>query len=260
MTCSQPAPSSPISESVGEEHVVEGHFGEVRVARLVDDRPHVHAGQRQIDDELRQALLPVFRRTRRAHQRDHVLAVMRVGRPDLAAGQTPAAFAARWRGCARWRDRSPSPARSCRCRKMPRRHRCAAGRSPSALRCRTENQRTALTVGDPVRGDRRACRQQFLDQHEASERIHACAAVARGQGQADPAACGETPAEVRVEAHPRTGANVGASRAAGCSSRKSFTSARKASASAGKAAQVEGIQQIVHVSLQIFFDVPAVLC
>src|SRR3990167_6435240 len=76
---------------VGQQHVVEEHFGKMCITRQVTDRAHRHAWQCQIDNELRQAFLPVLRLARRAHQRDHVVAVLRVGGPYLAAVQPPAA-------------------------------------------------------------------------------------------------------------------------------------------------------------------------
>ena len=72
-----------------------------------------------------------------------------------------------------------------------------------------QDQRRALPLGDPVRRDRRAAREQLLDQHEARERVAAAAAVFARQREADPAARAERAAEAGVEAEPRARAHVG---------------------------------------------------
>ena len=55
-----------------------------------------------------------------------------------------------------------------------------------------------LTVGDPVRGDRRAVRQQFLGHHVAVQVTQPAAAVLGGDGQADEPGVGQPGGEVRV--------------------------------------------------------------
>src|SRR5690606_30757852 len=67
----------------------EEHLAEVRVTRHVDDRPDRDAGKIQVDDELRQARVAVGGSPRGAHEGDDVVALVSVGRPDLAACETP---------------------------------------------------------------------------------------------------------------------------------------------------------------------------
>ena len=68
---------------VRQQHLVEEDLVEVLVAGEVADGPHGDAGQLQVDDDLRQALVPVFGRARGAHQRDHVVRVVCVRGPQL---------------------------------------------------------------------------------------------------------------------------------------------------------------------------------
>ena len=57
-----------------------------------------------------------------------------------------------------------------------------------------------LTVGEPVRGDRRAVRQQFLGHDVAVQMTEPVAAVLGRDGQADEARVAEAGGEVRVPA------------------------------------------------------------
>ena len=96
---------------------------------------------------------------------------VRVARPHLGAGDLAAARRPAPRGCGSRPGRSPNPARSCRCRNsispraMRGRNRCAL-----LLGAEAQQQRPALPVGDPMRADRRARRQQFLGHDVAFER------------------------------------------------------------------------------------------
>src|SRR5690348_12850891 len=60
-----------------------------------------------------------------------------------------------------------------------------------------QQQGRALPVGDPVRADRGASRQQFLGHDIAFEHAALAAAIALGPGHADPASRPEAPAERR---------------------------------------------------------------
>ncbi len=48
-----------------------------------------------------------------------------------------------------------------------------------------QQRRSELTIGEPVRGDRRAVGQQFLGHHVAVQMTQPAAAVLGGDGQAD---------------------------------------------------------------------------
>lgn len=192
-----------------ELDVVEEHFREVRVAGQVFDGPDGYAGQGQVDDHLGQALVPVGRRARGAHQRDHVVRAMRIGGPDLAAVEQPAAVARLGAGAdagqvgARVRFAHADAEKSLG---------AADARQVEAallLGAVFQDQRRALAVGDPVRRDRRACAQQFFRQHEAREMPARGAAVFARQRHAQPAALGQGAAEAGVEAHPGTRPLVG---------------------------------------------------
>ena len=148
-------------------------------------------------------LLPVLRRARGAHQRDHVVRLVRVGGPDLLAVQAPAGLGRASRACCTLARSEPA----LRLAHADAEEQLAAADARQVERfCASvpylQDQRRALAVGDPVRRHRRAGRQQFLDQHEAGERIAAAAAVFLGQRQADPALAAELAAEAAVVAGP----------------------------------------------------------
>lgn len=189
--------------------VVEEHFGEMRVAGQILDRPDGHARQRQVDDELRQALVTVLRRARGARQRDHVVRAVRIGGPDLAAVQAPAAR----HGLGAGADAGQVGARAGLAHADAEEGLGAAdARQVEGLlrrRAELEDQRRALAVGDPVRRHRCARTQQFLGQHEAREMAAPGAAVFARQRQAEPAAFGQLAAETGVVTHPGAGAFIG---------------------------------------------------
>lgn len=185
----------------------------MRVARQVGDRPYRDTGQRQIDNELRQALIAVLRRAGGAHQRDHVMAMLGVGGPDLAPRKRPAAVCT---------ARGPRPhagqvRAGIRFAHADAEEGFAAANArqiEAALRLAAElaDLGTALPIGDPVGRHRRPGAQQLLDQDEARERVHLGAAIRARQRHADPAARRQLAAEAGVKAHPRTRAPVGRQR------------------------------------------------
>src|SRR3546814_14217366 len=62
----------------------------MRVAGQILDRADGHPGRLQVDDQLRQAAMALGCRTRRPHQRDHVVGATRVGCHDFLAVEAPA--------------------------------------------------------------------------------------------------------------------------------------------------------------------------
>lgn len=98
LTCAQP-PFGADQTVRAQLHLVEKDLREVCVASEVPDGPHAHAGQGEVDDELRQASLSVLLVPGRAHQGNHVLAVLRVGGPDLLAVEQPASAMRARAGC-----------------------------------------------------------------------------------------------------------------------------------------------------------------
>ena len=174
------------------------------VAGKVADGAHGDAGQRQVDDHLRQALVPVLRRAAGAQQRDHVVRAVGVGGPQLLALEQPAVRIARG---ARAQPRQIGAALRLAHADAEEDISLADARQEEVeLRGRAvlENQRPALPVGDPVRRHRRAAAQQLFGQHEAVKGVLAATAIGLGQRHADPAACRQRAAEVGVETHPRT--------------------------------------------------------
>ena len=139
-----------------QHHVVKKHFAELAVSGQVFDGAHQHAGQLQINNHLREALLTVCRVARGAHQGDHEVPIVGVAGPDFLAVQKPAF--GRLHG-------ARAHAGEVRAR-VGFTHANAKKRFTSAnrrdvtllLRFSTvfENQRRALPVGDPVGAHRRA--------------------------------------------------------------------------------------------------------
>ncbi len=68
-----------------------------------------------------------------------------------------------------------------------------------------QDQRSGLPVGDPVRPDGRARREQFLDHDIAFERMPVAAAIARRQRHTDIAGLPQRTAEIGVETGPAIG-------------------------------------------------------
>ena len=180
----------------------------MRVAGQIDDRPHRDARRLQVDDQLRQARVPILAAARGAEQRDHIVAVHRVGGPDLLPVDAPAGLGPRRAG-----------ADACEVGSRPRlahpdaEEQLAAADArdiglPLLLGPEIEDQRRALPVGDPVRRDRRPCRQQFLHDHKAREGSALVPAIALGEGQPQKAGLAQPPAERGIEPRPRPGAAI----------------------------------------------------
>src|SRR3546814_1534830 len=78
------------------------------------------------------------------------------------------------------------------------------------LAAEIQDQRRALPVGDPVRRDRSAERQQFLDDDETREGAALATAIVARQRQAEKTRLAELATEGGVETLPRPHALVGA--------------------------------------------------
>ena len=137
-----------------------------------------------------------------AHQRDHPVGVLRVGGPDLLARHFPPAVDA-----TRARAHGGEIGARARLAHADAEAELAArdrGQKRLALlfRAEAQQQRPALPVGDPMRTDRRAGDQQFLD-HDIAFGIRALVAAIRlGPGHPDPAARAQLPAELAAAARP----------------------------------------------------------
>ncbi|MPM49515.1 hypothetical protein SDC9_96245 [bioreactor metagenome] len=191
-----------------ELHVLEEHFAEMAVARQILDRPHRHARQRQIDDHLRQPLVAVFAGARGAHQRDHVLAVVRIGGPDLLAVEQKALVVGHGLGAHTGQIRA----------RVGLAHADAEKRLALAdlgdvelllrLGAVLQDQRCALAVGNPVRADGCAEIQKLFHQHIARERAAPATAILLGQRHTQPALGTQLAAELAVVAAPGARADV----------------------------------------------------
>ncbi|MCY1513622.1 hypothetical protein D9M68_481310 [compost metagenome] len=180
----------------------------MRVAGQVLDRAIADAGQAQVDQHLRQALVAVAVLARSTHQCAHVLRPMRVGGPDLTAVQAPPGLGAHGAGAhAGEVGTGVGLAHADGHEDLATHH---ARDEEIALRRRAElqDQRGRLAVGEPVRRHRRAGGDQFLHQYEAGKGAAAGTTILLRQGEPEPALPRERAAEVGVVAHPRAGTHV----------------------------------------------------
>ncbi len=76
--------------------------------------------------------------------------------------------------------------------------RSGAGADAAAPRCRGEQTGCHLAVGDPMCGDGRSVREQFLGHDVAMQVTEAVAAVSGGDGEADEAGVGQPRGELRI--------------------------------------------------------------
>src|SRR6185437_13402526 len=188
--------------ALGNEGVAERDLVPIVPAGEVDDWPDGDVGRLEIDQELAQPLVPIAVLPRGAHQRDTVVVAMCTRGPDLGAVDAEAAWhrlgARAHRGEVRARiglahaDREVALAR-----RDLRQDRLAL-----LLVAETQQQRTRLAVGDPVRAGRRAVAQQLLGDDVALEEALLRAAVLLGPGDADPALLAEFPREGRRKGIP----------------------------------------------------------
>ena len=187
----------------------------VGVAAEVGDRAHGNTGPGQIDNDLRQPLMPILRVAASAHQCNHVVAVVRVGGPDLLPIQQPPPVVGQctrtYAGQIRARIRLTHADAEVR---------LTAANSGQIVPLRlfgtaTKYQWAALPVSDPVATNRRAYIEELLDQHVTRKRRTATASVLPGDGDAEPATPADLAAEGGVVAGPWPGAYVGGSTAHG---------------------------------------------
>ncbi|MNT23361.1 hypothetical protein D3C72_1587780 [compost metagenome] len=130
---------------------------------------------------------------------------MGIGGPDLAPAQTPAFRATG--GAAAHAGQVRPRVRFAHADAEKRLAGADARQEKILLRVVAEfqDQRPALAVGDPVRRHRSTGRQQFLDQHEATECIQPGTAISSRQGQADPATLRQLATETGVKTGPTAG-------------------------------------------------------
>ena len=117
--------------------------------------------------------------------------------------------------------------------------------------CHTE-KRPALTVAEPMRGDRRAGDQQFFDQDEAPEGIASAASIPWGQGRPSHPRSARQRLK-RASKADQLRARVCGGRSGRASTRKDFTWVRNSSAPVGMDAPVkawtsEFMSSTVHVA------------
>ena len=146
--------------------------------------------------------MAIGRGAARPHQRDHVVVVRRLRRPDLLAVELPAVADRLGAGP---HTREVGPGTGFTHADAEEDLAAADARKVEGtllLRPVAQDKRGALTIRDPVRGDRRAGGEQFFGNDEAGERTAIMAAIARRQGEADHARGTEPPAELRIEPHP----------------------------------------------------------
>jgi hypothetical protein len=198
-------------QPVGDEDVIEGDLVEPFLPRQVEDGADGQAGGAEIDQELAQPLLLQLRvRHRRgAQQRDHEVAPMRVGGPDLAAVDPPPA-----RHLLRPRAQAGEVGAAVGLGEADGEGQLAADNPGDELAllllgAQPQDQRAGLAVADPVGGDGGADGQHLLQHHVALHGGALAAPVRLGPGHADPAAPADLLREFPVEGHPGIGPGPG---------------------------------------------------
>ena len=209
---------------VGDKHVVEYHFVEIVVTGEIDDGVDADARRLEIDDELRDARVPVrVRARRRAREQVHEMGHVRITGPDFGAFDAPTAIDPGRFGAYRREVRSGIRlAHADADETLPRRY--ARQIQPFLLfGTGGEQQRSELPVGQPMRPDRRACREQLLGDHVTFQRTALVAAASARPRHADPAARGDFAAERGIITVPSRGlARIGARRQLGREKRAHF--------------------------------------
>ena len=178
------------------------------VTREVFNRAHGDAGQRQVHDDLRQALVAVFGGARGAHQRNHVLAVVGVGGPDLLAVEHKALVVGRGTRLHAGQVRARIGLAHANAKE---RLATAHARNVELLLCLGavfQDQRRALAVGNPVRAHGRAEVEELLDQHIPCKGAAPAAAIFRRQRDPEPTLGGQPAAELGAVAAPGAGTDV----------------------------------------------------
>jgi len=158
------------------------------------------AGGFKINDELRQAGVAVLAQRRAAAQHEEPVRAVRVGGPQLGAGDFPAAVHPLGAGAHRGQIRAAA-----RLAHADGEEHLAAdqfGQEELLLffGAVAQQGRAGLAVADPVRGHRRARGQQLFGNDVALQRRAAMPAVFARQGHTQPAARGQAAAEIRIEA------------------------------------------------------------
>lgn len=157
---------------------------EARVAREAGVRPEPeafrHAGQRQIDQQLRQALVPVFRHARGAGQGAHIVRPVRIGCPDLATVQTPAFGRADGTGADTGQVGSSVRFAHADARKKLTARDARNKKLVLSFRAVTQDQWRGLSVCDPVCRNWGTGHKQFLQQNEASKTTTPSTAIGLG--------------------------------------------------------------------------------
>jgi hypothetical protein len=197
---------------IWDEHVGEDDLVEMVLAVHQHDRTDRDARRRGLHNELRKARVPMLRVQRAGSGQHHdLMRDVRAARPDLRPVEHPAAAGSggpRLR-CSEVRPRAMlahSDGRIEPPRGDPR-------QQPSALVLGAvrEQRGCHLPVGDPVRGDGCAVRQQFLGHHVSMQMPKPVSAVLGRDGQAAEAGWA-TPSSTHCATHPSRFSSTASSR------------------------------------------------
>ena len=184
---------------VGDEHVGEDDLVEMVFAVHQHDRADRDARRGGLHDELGKARVPVLRvEWAGSGQHDDLLRDVRTARPDLRPVEHPAIIGSGGPGL-RGREVRPRAVLAHPDRRVQA-SRSDPRQQPAPLLFGAVRQQCGrdLPVGDPVRGDRGALRQQFLGDHVAVQVTQPMAAVFGRDGQTDEPGVGQSGGKVRV--------------------------------------------------------------
>jgi len=154
---------------VGDEDVLEEDLIEFMPAGQIMDRSDSYSGGRHVDNELREAAVPIFPGLAGSHERDQVMGMMCVRRPNLAAVDGPSAIPALR---ARPDGRQIGAGLGLAHPDSEETFASADSRKDGVLRALApmrEDLRAGLAVGDPVREAGRPRRQHFSRDDEADQ-------------------------------------------------------------------------------------------
>ena len=187
---------------VGNQYVVEGDFIEFMIAGLSDHGANGQSRAGHVHQELRHARMPVVRLVACAHDGNHAVRLVRTGGPDLASIDDPSAIR-KDRACT---DRGKVRAGIGFAHSNAEEHFSARNLRHDARRegffSEAHQQRGALSFGNPVCRDRRASRQQFLQDDVALQHAALLASEAARPGHPEPAFGGKLATEAGVPAGP----------------------------------------------------------
>ena len=190
---------------IRDEHRIEDHFVEVVRTGHQDDRFDANAVGIAGDEELAESVVSVFRILRAGPgEHDHLMGMMGPTGPDLGAGEEPTPIRANGLRLRGGQIRAGFVLAHADRRIQLACHDLREEAFALVLGAVGQQAGRHLAVGDPVRPDRSAGRDELLGHHVTVQMPHFVSAVLLGDGQPEEAGSTQAGGEVLVPAgHPR---------------------------------------------------------